>query len=199
MSGVTGLNVSGTNLGNGVSTVASKPIDNTSSQKPAEKNDKKMSTGMKVGIGAVAVAASVIAGLAIRNKAVAKKACQALETKAKELGISPETLKELQTKKFKVEKSGKMGMEDVLSRINDLADKASAEIESVSLMSSKMIKDGFHLKNDMPENSFAMVYKLKNNEYRLSYIVHDGMNNDLAEVVKPRWEKDIIFVIPIKN
>ena len=73
VNGINGINVGGANFNNGVNGVVSKPVNNTSPQKPAENSDKKMSTGMKVGLGAAAVAVSVIAGLAIKNKAAAKK------------------------------------------------------------------------------------------------------------------------------
>ena len=162
-----------------------------------QKSDNKMSTGMKVGLGAVALATTAIAGIAIKNKAAAKRALQALEKRAENLGLTPESLKILERGHFKVEKCGKMGMSDVLSRIDDVAEKSSSKIEEVSLVSPKMVKESYKLK-DVPENSFAMVYKLDNGKYRLSYLVHDGMDKSLAEVVSPIWEKDGIAMIPVK-
>ena len=163
----------------------------------APKSDKKMSTGMKIGLGATAVAATVIAGIAIKNKAAAKKALKALEKRANDLGLTTETLKNLERGHFKVEKCGKMGMSDVLSRIDDVAENSSSGIINVSLLSPKMLKESYKLK-DVPENSFAMVYQLDNGKYRLSYLVHDGMDKSLAEVVSPAWEKDKRFTIPVE-
>ncbi len=176
---VNGFNsgVSRINVNNNVS----KPVNNTPSQKFAEPDNKKMSTGMKVGLGAAAVAVSVIAGLAIKNKAAAKKA-----------------LKELNAKHCNIEKCGKIGMEDVLKRIDDVADKFSSdELCSVKLISPKKIKEVFKLNNDLPKNSFGIMYNFKNGKPRILYLVHDGMDKSLAEAVKPAWEQNKIYVIPV--
>ena len=95
---VNGFNsrVSGINVNNNVS----KPVNNTSSQKFAEPDNKKMSTGMKVGLGAAAVAVSVIAGLAIKNKAAVKAA----EKAAKKLGIDAKSYLSLTQKFGKISK-----------------------------------------------------------------------------------------------
>lgn len=188
MSGINNYQMSG--VGVNFQGNSSKPVTET------PKSDKKLSTGMKIGLGAAAVATSVIAGIAIKNKASTKRALQAIEKRAEGLGVTPETLKNLETKHFKVEKCSKMGMSDVLSRIDDVAEKSSSEIKEVSLLSPKMVKESFKLK-DVPENSFAMMYELGNGKYRLSYLVHDGMDKSLAEVVSPVWEKGKMLVIPV--
>ncbi len=189
------MSVSGvSNFNSGVNFQANRQSKSVS--EPVQ-TDKKMSTGMKIGIGAAAVATSVIAGIAIKNKAAAKKALQALEKRAENLGLTPETLKNLERGQFKVEKCGKMGMSDVLSRIDDVTEKSSSKLEEVRLVSPKMVKESYKLK-DVPENSFAMVYKFDNGECRFSYLVHDGMDESLAEVVSPNWEKDRIVMIPIE-
>ncbi|MGN1154309.1 MAG: hypothetical protein ACI4S3_09795 [Candidatus Gastranaerophilaceae bacterium] len=65
------MSVSGvSNFNSGVNFQANKQSKSVS--EPVQ-TDKKMSTGMKIGLGAAAVATSVIAGIAIKNKAAAKK------------------------------------------------------------------------------------------------------------------------------
>ena len=63
---------------------------------------------MKIGLGVATIAISVIAGIAIKNKAAAQKAIKALEKRADGLGLAPEVLKTLETKHFKIEKCGKL-------------------------------------------------------------------------------------------
>lgn len=53
--------------------------------------DKKMSTGMKIGLGAAAIATAVIAGIAIKNRSASK----AIEKAAQESGLDVETYKSL--------------------------------------------------------------------------------------------------------
>lgn len=173
-------------------------------KQPEKKTDEKSksitSTQSKVlvGAGVAAVAVSVIAGLAIKNKVATKKALKALEEKAKGLGLTPEALKKLETSHFNVEKCGKIGMSDVYSRIEDVAKKSSSDIKGAYLLPPKLVKEFFNFK-DIPENSFAMMYKLDNGKVRLSYLVHDGLDKSLADVVSPAWDKGKIFVIPVNN
>ncbi len=191
MSGVTGLNVSGTNLGNGVNTVASKPIDNTSSQKPAENNDKKMSTGMKVGIGAVAVAASVIAGIAIKNKIATKsleKATKELENAAKKVGLDVKSY--MAAKKASangVSKIENVTYEDMYNRLKSVYKSGIASRgDSMTLThgSSSTLKE---IDKNFPDNS--ILFTITRGEGENMKIIHsevflyDHMADSLKDMI----------------
>ena len=184
MSGVTGLNVSGTNFGNGVNTVTSKPIDNTSSQKPAENNDKKMSTGMKVGIGAGALAVAVIAGLAIKNKSAFKE----LEKDASKVGLDVKSYKAAKKASANgVSKIENVTYEDMYNRVKSVYKSGIASRgDSMTLThgSSSTLKE---IDKNFPDNS--ILFTITRGEGENMKIIHsevflyDHMADSLKDMI----------------
>lgn len=194
VNGVNGINAGGANFNNGVNAVVSKPVNNTPPQKPAENPDKKMSTGMKVGLGAAAVAVSVIAGLAIKNKAAVKAA----EKAAKKLGIDAKSYLSL-TQKF-----GKISKEETFS--NDvLSEHVGKLVSEVGKGNNIKLVHGSALKKqhpEIPEN--AIVYALCKDDKILSQEVimydsidYEKMSHKMKSFLTNKNDSDVL-VKPIK-
>lgn len=199
MSGVNGINVGGANFNNGVNGVVSKPVNNTSPQKPAENSDKKMSTGMKVGLGAAAVAVSVIAGLAIKNKAAEKAVAKAakemgvdldvksIQKSAKELGLDAKSyISAYHHGKGNVSKIDYVEYLDINNKVKDkVRELASSGVDcdkyalsAGSLFKKVMPKEG----KNFPENSLILQLMKGDKPIHEEVILYDRMSPDIEDL-----------------
>ena len=146
-----------------------KATEQVQPKKAAETNaqskpeSKGMSNAMKagIGVGALAVATAVIAGIAIKNKNVAKEAAKKFAPMAEEVGLTPVAYQKLSTKLDEIKKYEKFDLKDALDNIDECNMKSplgggsmlllnmSDSVQRTNLAKSMKLKA-----NDIPENSF---------------------------------------------
>ncbi len=145
-----------------------KATEQVQPKKTAETNtqskpeSKGMSNAMKagIGVGALAVATAVIAGIAIKNKNAAKEAAKKFAPMAEEVGLTPVAYQKLSTKLDEIKKYEKFDLKDALDNIDECNMNSPLGGGSMCLynMSDSELRTNFaksmKLKaNDIPENS----------------------------------------------
>lgn len=184
VNGVNGINAGGANFNNGVNAVVSKPVNNTSPQKPAENPDKKMSTGMKVGLGAAAVAVSVIAGLAIKNKAAEKAVAKA----AKEMGVDVKSYVAMKSiSAGPVSKIENITYEDMYNRLKSVYKLGIAKEGDSMILTPGFNSKLKELNKNIPDNS--VLFTISRGEGKNEEVIHsevflyDNMANSLKDMI----------------
>ena len=181
--------------------VQPKKAETNAQSKPESKG---MSNAMKagIGVGALAVATAVIAGIAIKNKNAAKEAAKKFAPMAEEVGLTPVAYQKLSPKFDEIKKYEKLGYEDVYGTLPDIH-KTKMKINKddsviVTSMSDSKIRTDLAKEmgleaNDIPENSVMMVITDKEEE-TMKYsqlFIFDKMTQSLKDMFncKPQFQQ----------
>ena len=141
--------------------VQPKKAETNAQSKPESKG---MSNAMKagIGVGALAVATAVIAGIAIKNKNAAKEAAKKFAPMAEEVGLTPVAYQKLSPKFSEIKKYENLEYADVTRSLPNITKTKMKDCSEGSMYLTKMsdlkmrtnIAKEMGLKaNDIPENS----------------------------------------------
>lgn len=178
MSGINNYQMSG--VGVNFQGNSSKPVTET------PKSDKKLSTGMKIGLGAAAVATSVIAGIAIKNKASANT----LKKAAKEFGFDVETYKNLKSEGFKFSQADNIEYEDIIKKVTELVKNKRIHgdkffgVRNIKGYSDTCKKMGKNV--NLPENTLLFGIQRGDDIIHRECIVCDKMGESLKDFVNAK-------------
>ena len=180
--------------------VQPKKAETNAQSKPESKG---MSNAMKagIGVGALAVATAVIAGIAIKNKNAAKEAAKKVAPMAEKVGLTPAAYQKLSTKLDEIKKYEKLDYTDnIYSTIKDIyLNKKKINVgDKVALINMSDLKTRtdfakeFGLDpNDVPKNSVGMLIINKEQEVKYSQLfIFDKMTQALKDI----FAKDSISV-----
>ena len=193
-----------------------KATEQVQPKKAAETNaqskpeSKGMSNAMKagIGVGALAVATAVIAGIAIKNKNAAKEAAKKVAPMAEKVGLTPAAYQKLSTNLDEIKKYEKLDYTDnIYNTIKDIyLNKKKINVgDSVLLINMSDLKirtdyaKGLGLDpNDVPKNSVGMLITNKEQEVKYSQLfIFDKMTQSMKDIFancsvyeQPfKWEK----------
>ena len=179
-----------------------KAAETNAQSKPESKG---MSNAMKagIGVGALAVATAVIAGIAIKNKNAAKEAAKKFAPMAEEVGLTPVVYQKLSTGLNEIKKYEKLDYTDnIYNTIKDIyLNKKKINVDdNVALlnMSDLKLRTDYAKElgldpNDVPKNSVIMVITDKEEE-TIKYsqlFIFDEMTQALKDIFAnhsvPKW------------
>ena len=179
-----------------------KAAETNAQSKPESKG---MSNAMKagIGVGALAVATAVIAGIAIKNKNAAKEAAKKFAPMAEKVGLTPVAYQKLSTKLDEIKKYEKFDLKDALDNIDEFNMNSPLGGGSMCLlnMSDSELRTGIaksmKLKaNDIPENSlYESIKDGKGVTKQARLLIFDEMTQSM----KDAFGDGSVIEIPIKK
>lgn len=197
---MTGINVSGLNGVNVNNNVSFQGKKTTNPNTTSSNNKTKLAA--KCMLGAGALAAIVIGGLAIKHRFDAKAAEKALKEGAAAAGIEDVNLYKQMRELFgKVTKHDKptLEWEHITGRLDRLAEAGKIqEGDKLLIMPSNMTKEIFAKQygKELPENSIAiMLQSADEKKLRCRELI---LNNGLGESFKDVVTTDKVHVIPLE-
>ena len=168
-----------------------KAAETNAQSKPESKG---MSNAMKagIGVGALAVATAVIAGIAIKNKNAAKEAAKKVASMAEEVGLTPAAYQKLSTKLDEIKKYEKLGYEDIHDTLPDIhKNKKKINVgDDMTLINMSDLKQRTDFAeflgldpNDVPKNSVGMLITNKEQEVKYSQLfIFDKMKQCMKDI-----------------
>lgn len=177
-----------------------KAAETNAQSKPESKG---MSNAMKagIGVGALAVATAVIAGIAIKNKNAAKEAAKKFAPMAEEVGLTPVAYQKLSPKFDEIKKYENLEYADVLRSLPNIIQTKMKDCSEGSMYLTKMsdlkirtdiAKEMGLVANDIPENSLHVsIVDDKDVVRHTQLLIFDKMTQGLKDIFngKPQYQQ----------